>query len=69
MGKRPGSGGFIRRGGKVIKGKRFPGHMGAVQRVMRNLEVIQLASATHTVFLKGSIPGKARSLVFIEKSA
>ena len=68
MGKRPGSSGCIRRGGKVFTGKRFPGHMGAVQRVMRNLEIIQVEPTARVIFVKGSIPGKGRSLVYIKKS-
>ena len=31
---------FMRSRGRVIKGKKLPGHMGAEQRVMKNLKVV-----------------------------
>ena len=68
MGKRPGSIGFMTSQGKVIKGKKLPGHMGNRQRVMKNLEVIKVEKDKGVVLVKGSIPGKSGSFVFIRKS-
>ncbi len=67
MGKKPGSSGFFRRQGRVIKGKRFPGHMGNVRRVMKNLDLVRLEKEPKVIFVKGSIPGHSGSLVFIRK--
>lgn len=67
MGKRPGSLGFMRSRGRVIKGKRLPGHMGNESCVMQKLEVITIESGARVVAVKGSIPGKAGSLVFLRK--
>ncbi|HZW61732.1 MAG TPA: 50S ribosomal protein L3 [Candidatus Babeliales bacterium] len=68
MGKRTGSLSFMRSRGRVIKGKRMPGHMGVDQQVMQGLEVIKVEPETQIVAVKGSVPGKAGSLVFIEKA-
>jgi large subunit ribosomal protein L3 len=68
MGKRPGSIGSLVKSGHVIKGKRLPGHMGCDNQMMRNLEVIMVESETKTLLVKGSIPGKAGSLVFVRKA-
>lgn len=68
MGKRPGSIGSLVKSGHVIKGKRLPGHMGCDNRMMRNLEIVMVEAATKTLLVKGSIPGKAGSLVFIRKA-
>ena len=68
MGKRPGSISHMRAQGKVIKGKKLPGHMGVDRCIMQNLEVIKFEKDANTVFIKGSIPGKPGSLVFIRKA-
>lgn len=68
MGKRPGSIGSLVKSGHVIKGKRLPGHMGCDNQVMRNLEIVMVEAATKTLLVKGSIPGKAGSLVFVRKA-
>lgn len=67
LGRAPGSGSSVRRDGKIFKGKRFPGHMGVEKQTVQNLEVISFSSADNVLFVKGSIPGKARSLVFLNK--
>ncbi|NBQ16835.1 50S ribosomal protein L3 [bacterium] len=64
-GRRPGSIGFIRTAGKVIKGKKMPGHMGVEQRVSENLEILKIEKDQNIVVVKGSVPGKAGSLVFV----
>jgi len=66
-GRRTGSLSFMRSLGRVIKGKRLPGHMGTNQVAMRNLEIIKVDSSANIVAVKGSIPGKSGSLVYISK--
>jgi len=68
MGNRPGSIGSLVKSGYVLKGKRLPGHMGCDNRMMRNLEVVLVEAETKTLLVKGSIPGKAGSLVFVRKA-
>lgn len=68
MGKRPGSISFMRSQGRVIKGKKLPGRMGNQKQVMRNLEVVRVEPDAQIVLVKGSVPGKAGSLVFIRKA-
>lgn len=71
MGKRPGSMGGARMQGKIIKGKKLPGHMGVVQRMMSGLKVIRVVEKNDqpVVLVKGSVPGKAGSLVYIRKAS
>ena len=68
MGNRPGSIGSLVKSGHVIKGKRLPGHMGCDNQMMRNLEIIMVEASTKTLLIKGSVPGKAGSLVFVRKA-
>lgn len=66
-GRRTGSMSFMRSLGRVIKGKRLPGHMGTKQRAMKNLEIIKIDSINNVIAIKGSIPGKSGSLIYISK--
>ncbi len=68
MGKRPGSIGFIGKSGKVIKGKELPGHMGVEKVTMRNLQMVKILQDECVVAVRGSVPGKAGSLVFVRKA-
>lgn len=67
LGRRPGSIGFMRSRGRVIKGWRMAGHMGTEQQVMKNLEVMRIEPEAHIVLVKGSVPGKSGSFVYMRK--
>jgi len=68
MMRRPGSVGFMRSQGRVIKGKRLPGHMGAAAHAVKNLEIVQIETNAPVIFVKGSVPGHAGSFLFITKA-
>ncbi|CDK30513.1 50S ribosomal protein L3 [Candidatus Babela massiliensis] len=68
FGRYPGALSHMRSRGRVIKGKKMPGHMGVEQRVMRNLEIVKIETEAKVVLVKGSVPGKSGSLVFVRKS-
>ena len=67
MGKAPGSLGGACSQGKVAKGKKLPGHMGNKKRAAKNLKVVKVENDSEIVLVKGSIPGKSGSLVFLRK--
>jgi large subunit ribosomal protein L3 len=67
FGRFTGSLSFMRSRGRVIKGKRMPGHMGVDRVMMKNLEVISVEPEARVVLVKGSVPGKTGSLVFVRK--
>lgn len=67
LGRRPGSIGYMRSRGRVIKGWRMAGHMGTERRVMKNLEIIRVEPEAKVVLVKGSVPGKSGSLVYMRK--
>lgn len=68
MGKRTGSLSFMRSRGRVIKGKRMPGHYGNEQHMVKNLEVVRVEQDAKIVLVKGAVPGKSGSLVFVRKA-
>ena len=67
MGRRPGSIGFFTSQGKVIKGKKMPGHMGNQQRAMKNLDIVKVEKENNVILIKGSVPGHSGSLIFLSK--
>lgn len=54
------------RQGKVIKGKRMAGRMGAEQVTVKNLEVVSTDLQTHVIAIKGAVPGPRGGLVMIK---
>ncbi|MBT4950670.1 MAG: 50S ribosomal protein L3 [Pelagibacteraceae bacterium] len=52
--------------GKVFKGKKMAGHMGATQVTIQNLKVVEVDEENSLLILKGSVPGKKNSIIFIK---
>ena len=54
--------------GRVFKGKKMAGHMGARQATKQNLKLIDIDEKNNFLVIKGSIPGKKNSIVYIKDS-
>ena len=54
--------------GKVFKGKKMAGHMGAKYRTMLNLEIVRSDPENNLIYIKGSIPGSKNEIVYLRKS-
>jgi large subunit ribosomal protein L3 len=54
--------------GKVIKGKKMPGHYGNKTKTIGNLKVISINPELGEVIISGSIPGHLNSWVTINKT-
>lgn len=68
MGRRTGSIGSLTACGKVIKGKKMPGRMGGKQRTMKSIPVVSFDKDANLMLVKGSVPGKSGTLVFVRKA-
>ncbi|MCU0727998.1 MAG: 50S ribosomal protein L3 [Planctomycetes bacterium] len=64
--REPGSTGQHTWPGRVYKGKRMPGHMGAVRRTVKNLTVVKIEAEQHRLFLKGAVPGPTGAIVCVQ---
>lgn len=53
---------------KVFKGKKMPGHMGAKQITIQNLEVVKVDAENNLILVKGAVPGPKKSLVTIKET-
>lgn len=61
--RRPGSSGNRTWPGRVMPGKRFPGHLGAETVTVRNVEVVQVIPSENVLMVKGPVPGARNTLV------
>ena len=63
-----GSNGSATTPGRVMKGKKMPGHMGCEQVTVQNLEVVKVDAENGVLLIKGSVPGPKKSLVVIKET-
>ena len=63
-----GSNGSATTPGRVFKGKKMPGHMGAVKVTVQNLEVVRVDAEQNLILVKGAVPGPKKSLVMIKNT-
>jgi len=63
--RRPGSMGQASSPSKVFKGKNLPGHMGAVNITVQNLEIIRIDTEQNLILVKGAVPGPKKSILTI----
>jgi large subunit ribosomal protein L3 len=64
----PGSVGSSAFPGRVIKGKRLPGHFGNENNTVRNLQIVDIRPDDNLILLKGAVPGASSGMVMIKKS-
>ncbi len=65
--RRPKSIGCCEFPGRVIKGKRMPGHYGNETITVKNLKVVDVRPESNLLLVKGAVPGSRNSLVIIKK--
>ncbi len=54
--------------GRVFKGKKMAGHMGATKVTIQNLKVVEVDTENNLLIIKGSVPGKKNSTIIIKDS-
>ena len=63
-----GSNGATSSPSRVFKGKGMPGHMGAVQVTVKNLEVVRADAEKNLLLIKGAVPGPKKGLITIKET-
>lgn len=53
--------------GRVIKGKKMAGHMGARKTSYKNIEVVAVRTGDNLLLVRGQIPGPKNGLVIVRK--
>lgn len=65
--RRPGSSGNRTWPGRVMPGKKFPGHWGDETITVKNVEIIDVLANEGVLFVKGPVPGSKNTLVKLVK--
>lgn len=65
----PGSIGQNQSPGRVFKGKRMSGHLGAARRTIPNLEVVRVDPERNLILVKGGVPGAPGGRVIVRPAA
>lgn len=65
--RRPGSSGNRTWPGRVMPGKKFPGHYGDVVCSIKNVQVVKVLPEEQVIMVKGPVPGARNSLVRLVK--
>ncbi len=55
-------------GGRVLKGKKLPGHMGHERVTVQRLTVVRVDADRNLILIKGAIPGPKKSFVVIKNT-
>ncbi len=63
----PGSIGNCEFPGRVVKGRKLPGHMGNQNVTVKNLKIVKVINESNILYIKGAIPGAPGALVTIKK--
>lgn len=64
--RRPGSMGAGTSPGRVYKGKKQPGHMGADKITVQNLNVVKVDTERNLLLVKGAVPGPKGGLIVVK---
>jgi large subunit ribosomal protein L3 len=54
---KPGSISMAQDPGRVFPGKKMPGHLGAAQRTVQNLEIVRIDAERQLLLVRGAVPG------------
>lgn len=65
--RRPGSSGNRTWPGRVMPGKKFPGHLGDETVTVKNVTVVEVLADEGVLFVKGPVPGSKNTLVKLVK--
>ena len=63
--REPGSVGMCAKPGRILKGKKLPGHYGNAQTTLRSVDVVVYDLEKNLVAIKGAVPGAKNSYVFL----
>ncbi|MCE5250610.1 50S ribosomal protein L3 [bacterium] len=63
----PGSMGGSSDPSRIFKGKKLPGHYGAVKNTVKGLEVLVVDPENNVIFVKGAVPGPRKGIIFVTK--
>ena len=64
----PGSIGQAQDPGRVLRGKKMPGHLGNKQRTAQNLEIVRIDAERKLLLVRGAVPGHSGGAITVAPS-
>lgn len=64
----PGASGSNTYPGRVLRGKKMPGHLGHERVTVQHLEVVEVDASRDLLMLRGSVPGPNQGVVMIQQT-
>jgi large subunit ribosomal protein L3 len=64
--RKPGSVGNSAWPGKIIKGKKMPGHMGVNRQTVKNLTIMDIKHDDNLLLIKGAVPGSKTGILEVK---
>ena len=64
----PGSMGACSDPGRVMKGKRLPGHLGVERVTVQNLTVVKVDAEKNIILIRGGLPGPKNGLLIVKNT-
>ena len=61
--RRPGSIGNCTFPGRVMPGRKMPGHFGVATKSLKNVQIVDVIQEENVILVKGSVPGSRNSMV------
>ena len=55
-------------GGRVLKGKKLPGHMGHAKVTVQRLTLVRVDAERNLLLVKGAVPGPKKGLVMVKET-
>jgi large subunit ribosomal protein L3 len=53
---------------RIFKGKKMPGHMGAEQVTVQNLDVVKVDAGLNMIAVRGAVPGPKGGIVYLKNT-
>lgn len=63
--REPGSVGMCAKPGRILRGKKLPGHYGADKTTLRSVKLVEVDTENNLVAVQGAVPGAKNSYIFI----
>ncbi len=64
--REPGSVGTCAKPGRILRGKKMPGHHGNSQTTIRSTEIVDIDLEKNLIAIKGAVPGAINGFVFLQ---
>lgn len=66
--RKPGSIGCREKPGRIMKGKKLPGHLGHSAVTVQNLRIVKVSAKENLIFVRGAVPGPNGNTLIVKSA-